>query len=310
MLETAPTLIALIAFASVTGSIFVLGRYMQSRGATQRRLLASKQAVVGTGLLPGGSQNFLASMAGKVDEKKFGIEGVLRSKLRQDLMRAGYFADTATRYYVVARLGLVLLLPTLIFILWEIFLSDMSSLLKILTVGVAAIIAIVGVDAYISRRHRQLQGEYRTVFPELIDMLVVCTDAGLSLDGAFGRIQPEISKQSYSLGMNLAILGSEVRAGRAMPDALDRLADRLDIQEARSFATLLRQSLEMGTDIGSTLRVYSDEMRSKRLLRAEEIANKLPVKMVLPLGLFIFPIILAVIMLPIIIKLMTLFNAN
>jgi len=143
------------------------------------------------------------------------------------------------------------------------------------------------------------------VFPDLLDMLVVCTDAGLSLDAAFIRIQPEVSKQSRCLGINLAGVGAETRAGRSTADALSTFADRLNLDEARAFMIMLRQSLELGTDVGDALRVFSDEMRNKRLLRAEETANKLPVKMVLPLGGFIFPVILGVVLIPVIIRLLS-----
>ena len=136
-------------------------------------------------------------------------------------------------------------------------------------------------------------------------MLVVCVDAGLSLDGAFGRVSAEISKQNSSLSMHLNIMGAEMRAGRSMIDALAGLADRLNLDEARTFVAMLRQSLELGTDVGDALRVFGDEMRDKRLLRAEEIANKLPVKIVLPLGLCIFPVVLMVVMLPVVIRLMS-----
>src|SRR5262249_53489256 len=136
-----------------------------------------------------------------------------------------------------------------------------------------------------------------------LDMLVVCADAGLSLNAALGRIQPEVSKQNRALGVNLTLLGAETRAGRSMTDALGTFADRVNLDEARAFVILLRQSLELGTDIGDALRVFSNEMRAKRLLRAEEIANKLPTKMTIPLGTLIFPVILAVILLPVAIKL-------
>ena len=128
------------------------------------------------------------------------------------------------------------------------------------------------------------------------------------MDAAIARIQPEVSKQSRALGMNLSLLGAETRAGRSTADALGAFADRLNIDEARAFTILLRQSLELGTDIGDALRVFSDEMRNKRLLRAEETANKLPVKMVMPLGALIFPVILMVVMLPVIIKLLSIMH--
>jgi tight adherence protein C len=101
-------------------------------------------------------------------------------------------------------------------------------------------------------------------------------------------------------------MGAETRAGRSMPDALGTLADRLNIDEARAFVILLRQSLELGTDVGEALRVFSEEMRGRRLLRAEETANKLPVKMVLPLGAFIFPVVLMVVLVPVLIRLFSL----
>ena len=104
--------------------------------------------------------------------------------------------------------------------------------------------------------------------------------------------------------MNLLFLGAETRAGRSTADALGTFADRLNIDEVRAFLILLRQSLELGTDIADALRVFSDEMRIKRLLRAEETANKLPVKMVMPLGGLIFPVILMIILFPVIIRLL------
>src|SRR5262249_11942209 len=139
-------------------------------------------------------------------------------------------------------------------------------------------------------------------------LMVVCVDAGLSLEAALERISMEIMRQSRQLGMNLVLLGAEMRAGRSMAEALTSLADRLGLDEARAFAAMLRQSIELGTDVALALRVFSDEMRDRRLLRAEERANQLPVKMVLPLGGLIFPVILLVVMFPVILKLLIVFR--
>jgi tight adherence protein C len=172
-------------------------------------------------------------------------------------------------------------------------------------VAVAMLIAVLGPDAYISRRQGSMHAKYRLTFPDLLDLMVVCIDAGLSLEAALDRISPQMMEQNRALGTNLLLLGAEVRAGRSTIEALDSLADRLGLDEARSFAGMLRQSIELGTDLGDALRAFSDEMRDRRLLRAEEQANKLPVKMVGPLGLFIFPVILMTVMLPVILRLMT-----
>jgi tight adherence protein C len=151
---------------------------------------------------------------------------------------------------------------------------------------------------------------YRQLFPDLLDLMVVCVDAGLSLEAALERISLEMMKQSRALGMNLVLLGAELRAGRSMSEALAALAERLGLDEARSFAAMLRQSIELGTDIAVALRVFSDEMRDRRLLRAEERANQLPVKMTVPLGVFIFPVILMVIMFPLLVQIMAAFSRH
>ena len=174
--------------------------------------------------------------------------------------------------------------------------------MNLVLVAASAVIAIAGPDAYIARAQRHLQQKYRVIFPDLLDMLVVCIDAGLSLNGAFDRIRPEATKRSSALGSNLAILGAETRAGRSTADALDSFADRVNLDEVRAFVLALRQSLELGMDVADALRSFSDEMRDRRLLRAEETANKLPVKMVIPLGVCIFPVILMVMMLPVVIR--------
>jgi tight adherence protein C len=300
MSEMMPLYIALIVFASVAGLVYVVGLYVNSQAAVERRLGISRSTPESAILSENPPSYFIGSLTNKIDEKQFGIEGALRTKLRRNLIRAGYFSDRAIRNYIFMRLALVLIIPTLIFIIDNII--GVGQYQTLASVGVSALVAIGAVDAYIARRSRILQQEYRIVFPDLIDMLVVCVDAGLSLDGAFGRIRPEVSKQNRALGMNLTLLSAETRAGRSLPDALNMFADRLNLDEARAFVIMIRQSLELGTDVGEALRVFSDEMRQKRLLRAEETANKLPVKMVLPLGLCIFPVILMVVMVPVIIK--------
>ena len=138
--------------------------------------------------------------------------------------------------------------------------------------------------------------------------MVVCVDAGLSLEGALDRITTEMSKRNRYFGINLAVMGAEIRAGRTFMEALGTLADRLMILEARSLVAMLRQSSELGSDIAEGLRVFSAEMRVKRLLRAEEQANKLGVKMLAPLALFIFPVVLMIILLPLAIRIGSAFH--
>jgi tight adherence protein C len=126
---------------------------------------------------------------------------------------------------------------------------------------------------------------------------------------ALVRIGREFSTQSPEFAANLALLGSEMRSGRGTIEALDHLSDRLGLHEAKSFTMLLKQSIELGSDIGDGLRIFADDMRDKRMARAETMAYALPVKMTIPLGLFIFPVMLIEILTPALIRLTSAFKA-
>ena len=302
MIDFAPLLISAFTFAAVAAVVFVAAHYFATQAQMQRRLRA---AAPPSDLSAGEAfQGLHAFVARRFDAKRFGVDGATRDKLRRKLLKAGYFRSYAVNYYIFARLAAVLVLPIAVYALSELFLAGAPAALKIVLVLLAAVIAIAAPDAYLARRQGQLALRYRQVFPDLLDLLVICIDAGLSLEAAFDRVRGETFKQSRELGINLEIMGAEMRAGRSTIEALESFADRLGLDEAASFNTMLRQSLELGSDIGEALRIFGEEMRDKRLLRAEEAANKLSVKMVLPLGLFIFPVVLLVVMLPVIIKLL------
>jgi len=307
MFEASPVLIALMAFAAVSGLVFVAGQYLVREIKVQQRMAAPLRERDSSSKILEGLNSVVVKY---FDEKRFKVDGPVRSKLRQELLRAGFFHANAINYYIFWRIGLVIALPVLAYATAVILMSAYGPLPKFGLVVLMTILAILGPDAYIARRQRTLTDEYATTFPDLLDLMVVCVDAGLGLEAALNRISGEMIKKSRALGMNLMLLGAETRAGKSTIDALASFADRLGLDEARAFVGTLRQSIELGSDVGDALRVFGDEMRDKRLLRAEEQANKLPVKMVLPLGLCIFPVILLLIMFPVMIKLMTIFRAG
>ena len=119
---------------------------------------------------------------------------------------------------------------------------------------------------------------------------------------AIDRVGRELVQTYPHLGANLHLVTLELRAGQTLVDALENLSHRLGIDEVASLAVLLRQSEELGTSLAEALRVYSLEMRDKRLSRAEEKAHALPVKLTIPLGIFIFPVMLVFIMLPLVLR--------
>jgi tight adherence protein C len=134
--------------------------------------------------------------------------------------------------------------------------------------------------------------------PDALDILVVCVEAGMGLDAAMNRVADEIKLNNKPLSEELKLYNLELRAGKSRQDALRNLGLRIDIEDVRNFATLLIQTDKFGTSIAQALRTYSDTFRTKRYMKAEEIAAKLPVKLVVPLILFIFPSLLVTIMGP------------
>jgi tight adherence protein C len=150
-----------------------------------------------------------------------------------------------------------------------------------------------------------LRTEYRLGFPDFMDLLVVSSDAGLSIEAALDRVRGELSDAYPSFATNIHMTNLEIRAGRGLTEALEQFAERLGLDEAHSFATLIKQSDELGSSIGDTLRVYSDDMRHKRLSRAEEKAHSLPAKLTIPMMVCVFPVLFIVILCPVIVRLAT-----
>lgn len=218
--------------------------------------------------------------------------------IRQRLIHAGFFNKEAVAIYLGARvvcLGVAILAGAM---LLPLALNGKAGLGVIAAVGVIAIAGMMGPDKYIAGKRRKLELEYNDGFPDLLDLLVASVEAGLSLDAAVSRVGDEIVRRHPNLALQVNMLTLELRAGRGRKEAWAALADRLGTDEARQLATMLRQAEEMGTSLGETLTIFSDDMRMKRMLKAEEKAMALPAKLMVPLILFIFPCLLGVLMLP------------
>jgi tight adherence protein C len=223
-------------------------------------------------------------------------------ELRRKLIQAGFLDARAPAFFFLARVVTAVAFALAAFLLMPLVLRDDSSMLWP-AVWVAALFGYFGPTVYLSRRIAGRQVEHRIGFPDFMDLLVVCADAGLSMEAALDRVGRELADSYRSLSGNIHMATLEMRAGRTLSETLDHLADRLGLEEARSFATLLQQSEKLGSSLTEALRVYSDDMRHKRLSRAEEKAYSLPAKLSVPLTLCVFPVVIIVIMLPVYVKL-------
>ncbi|MDE2488769.1 MAG: type II secretion system F family protein, partial [Alphaproteobacteria bacterium] len=229
------------------------------------------------------------------------------SLLRTRLTQAGFHSREAPVIYLGARaaalvaatLGVILMLPMI---------AGGKGMGGLLIAFAFAGAAILGPDQVLKSRRVTREREYADGFPDLLDLLVASVEAGLSLDAAVNRVADELGRRYPNLTFHLRALTLELRAGRARKDAWSAFADRLGIEDARALATMLRQSEEMGTSLGETLSVFSQDLRSKRMLKAEEKALALSAKLTVPLIIFIFPCLLGALMLPAVARLMHVFQ--
>ena len=224
--------------------------------------------------------------------------------LRQRLTRAGIYDPRATAVFFLARIGTALVLGIVLFFAMPMLGLESKAMFWVYVL-IGALIGYLAPSFYLDRMIAKKRLEHMAGFPDFMDLLVVCADAGLSMEASLDRVARELGDSYPSLSANIHMANLEIRAGRTMSEALEHLGDRLGLDEARSFATLIQQSDELGSSIGDALRVYSDDMRHKRLSRAEEKAYALPAKLTVPMMVCIFPTLFVVILLPVIVRLVT-----
>jgi tight adherence protein C len=224
--------------------------------------------------------------------------------LRRRLIQAGIYNSRAVAFFFVARTILAVGFGLAVFSFLPMLVTQKASMFWS-SVMVGGIIGYFAPLIFLRWRIAKNEDEHRSGFPDFLDLLVVCADSGLSMEAALERVGRELGDTYPSLCANIHMTNLEIRAGRTMTDALEHFGDRLGLPEARAFATLIQQSAELGSSITEALRVYSDDMRHKRLSRAEEKAYSLPAKLSLPMMICIFPVIFVVILLPVAVRLAT-----
>lgn len=219
------------------------------------------------------------------------------------LFRAGFYQPSAPLIYTLSRLAAVCVgFLAAYALLSRVLPPSLPGFIGFAGAGLFGLACLVIPSVMLDRFEKGQKQVYRRGFPDFMDMMITCADAGMSLEAAVERVSGELAGTHKWLGIQLSIMTLQLRAGKPLREALRELADRIGLDEARALAVLFRQSEELGTSLTDALRVYSDEMRSQRILSAEERANSLPVKMMIPLGLCIFPVVMMIIMLPVIIR--------
>ncbi|MGB2929108.1 MAG: type II secretion system F family protein [Desulfobacterales bacterium] len=249
---------------------------------------------------------FLSLLGQKVPTKEKAVD---YSKLRPLFLKAGLRHENTPTVFMGAKALLAVLLPLCVLLVRIV--SPVLVLPARQLTAVSVVLAMVGfylpnlwLRLKISRRRETiLKG-----FPDALDLMVVCVEAGMGLDSTITRVAKEIELNNKILSDELKLYNLEMRAGKLRKDALKNLAMRTDVEEVNNLVTLLLQTEKFGTSVGQALTVYSDTMRTQRFQRAEEMASKIPTKLLFPLVLFIFPALFVVILGPAVINIVRAFK--
>jgi tight adherence protein C len=214
------------------------------------------------------------------------------SILRQRLIRAGYRNDAAVSIFYGGKFLLMVVMVVLVFA------TRVVSYNYALVTIAALAFGFLAPDFWLGRRITSRQRKIRMGLPDVLDLLVVCVEAGLSLDQATARTAEELERAAPALCDELRIVVLEQRAGCPRADAWKHMAERTDLDVVRNLVSMLVQSEQFGTSIAKTLRVHSDTYRTKRVQQVEEMAAKTTIKILFPLVVFIFPSLFLVVLGP------------
>jgi tight adherence protein C len=217
------------------------------------------------------------------------------SPLRVRFLRAGWRQESAATVFLGVKSATVTAFPALFLLLGP------DGMRGIHTAFIALLLAAAGYylpDFVLRQKTVTRQREVLNNFPDAVDLLTVCVEAGLSLDAALARVADEFRAKCAVLADELHLVNLELRAGGTRQQALRNLALRTGLDELNAFVGMLVQAERFGTSIADSLRVYSTELRTKRRVKAEEAAAKIALKLLFPLIFFLFPALMLVLMGP------------
>lgn len=246
-----------------------------------------------------------SKVASKTDRYYSANDPAQKRKMQMRLVQAGYGNPNALGYFFAARFGSAILFA-LLGLFYSIVLSSGSEFTTTaLTVLLMLSLGYFLPNFVVNNKIKKRQAENRSGFPDVMDLMVVSAEAGLTTEGSIERIANEISRTHPVLSENLQLTAIEIRAGKPLDESLRLFGERVGLDEVQGFATMIQQSKELGTSVSDALRVYSDEMRHKRMMVAEEKAYALPAKLSVPVTGFILPIVIGVAIIPTAVRLMT-----
>ena len=293
-------------FTGGTAFLFVLGisfLVLATLDPVRRRLNEISVGTTGSGEFAGR----LLKALEPVNKFLLPSKDAERGKMERKMMYAGFRSANSLPLFYAVKTGLALLLMLGV-ILASAWLPEWSiarlAFFAMLAAGIGLILPNHVLDHIVERRQKRL----RDGFPDALDLLVVCVEAGLGLTAAIQRVSDELKFSHPELGAEFAKVTAEMRAGVEREAALKSLSYRTGLEDIRGLVSLLIQTLKFGTSIGETLRVYAEEFRDKRMQRAEELAAKISTKLVFPLVFCLFPSFFIVAVGPAVVRIVDVFR--
>lgn len=243
------------------------------------------------------------------------------AKIEEKLLQAGITNPFALRYYVLARVLFGLVFPTVFLLLIlaarttgvpfsETLSARIASLDHWGVIRVMVILVAAGYYlpvAWLDGRVKERQLRISESFPNALDLLQISLEAGLGFDAAMTRVGNELAKAAPDIAFEFLSVQYQIQAGRSRKAAFDDMSRRTGLENIRAFASVVQQSMEFGTSMSEALATFAAEMRVYRELRAQEIANKLPVKMSAVLATLMLPALIMVTIGPVVIRYIRLF---
>jgi tight adherence protein C len=284
------------------GSVsLIAGHFSTERGVVRRQLRSIGAGPEGAGkgqTLRALGDDALTRMINRIERTGLSLADTKSDVLRARMVAAGFDSPAAPRAYTLIRLVLVIVLPTLYVMLTLLSGHEVSFFKLYLFGSLAALAGLYGPALFVRAKADRRREAIVNGFPDSLDLMLVCVEAGLGLEAALDRVGREMAMSQPLVAEMLTMATLQLRAGATRETALRRMADTAGVDEIRSFSALLIQSDKLGSSIASTLRVYASEMREKRRLRAEEKAHRIPVLISIPLVTCLLPVMIGVLMLP------------
>lgn len=293
--------VLMLLFAMVTFGVMMAIRLYNRRMIVRSELKAIGQthSVRGERLsLQERRQDAWTKLADSIEKAGLSLTDTSPDKLRDKLRAAGYTSPAAPRVFTLVKLLLVFALPAAYALIATSGAEPVSNTRLYLFGGALALVGLLVPTLFVTAKADRRREEITNGFPDCLDLLLVCVEAGLGLEAAMDRVGREMVTSHPLVAKMLSEATLQLRAGANREDALRKMGEKSGVNEIRSFATLLIQSDKLGTSVADTLRVYAVEMREKRRLRAEEKAYRLPVLISIPLVVCMLPVMIGVLMMP------------